>query len=291
MHFIFKSDDCDIAIKNYLFSNNNEHQVNLSDFLKSKKYLTVKNKCLEWLDECIRLKKTEDFEISIPQFYENVEEKKSSNYYYLGRLLWKNCIDYQVCFTKLGLANLEAYIFKKVYAAKTNSNIVKISKEDNGLFLTQIYYGKNEEECYTIDSEKFWINFAKEINSKLGNVEFLLITHDHVSDGFLQTNSENVFNINLECYFMAEEPWFVIKDDTYYFNGIEVKTIGNNDNKLLEIDSYIDQKLEGSFLYPNNWNGSKSLYEGLDSLELSFTKIVSGTITKMSSKNDWESFY
>jgi len=291
MHFIFNSDDCDIAISNYLLSNKIEHQFNLSSFLISEKYITVKNKCLEWLDECIRLKKTEEFTISIPQFSENDDEKKRSNYLHLGRLLWKNCIDYQVCFTKLGLANLEAYIFKKVYEVKTDSNIVKISKEDNGLFLTQIYYGKNEQECYSIDSEKFWINFAKEITSKLGNVEFLLITHDYVSYGFLQTNSESVFNINLECYYMAEEPWFVIRDDTFYFDGIEIKSIGNNDNKLLDIDSYIDQKWEGSYLYPNNWNGSKSFIEGLEALQISFNKILSGTVKKLPSKNDWESFY
>jgi hypothetical protein len=291
MHFIFNSDDCDIAISNYLLSNKIENQVNLSSFLISEKYITVKNKCLEWLDECIRLKKTEEFTISIPQFSENDDEKKRSNYLHLGCLLWKNCIDYQVCFTKLGLANLEAYIFRKVYEAKTDSNIVKISKEDNGLFLTQIYFGKNEQECYSIDSEKFWINFAKEITSKLGNVEFLLITHDYVSDGFLQTNSESVFNINLECYYMAEEPWFVIRDDTFYFDGIEVKTIGNNENKLLDIDSYIDQKWEESYLYPNNWNGSKSFIEGLEALQISYNKILSGTVKKLPSKNDWESFY
>jgi hypothetical protein len=291
MHFIFKSDDCDIAITNYLFFKKDEHQFNLSGFLKSIKYISVKNKCLEWLDECIRLKKTDEFEISIPQFSKNDEEKKRSNYYYLGSLLWKNCTDYQVCFTKLVLDNLESYIFKKVYPSKTNSNIVKNSNDDDRLFLRQIYYGKNEQECYSIDSEKFWMNFAKEISSKLGNIEFLLITHDYVSDGFLQTNSESVFNINLECYHMAEEPWFEIREDTFYFDGIEVKTIGNNENKLLDIDSYIDQKWEGSYLYPNNWNGSQSFIEGLEALQISYDKILSGTVTKLPSKNDWESFY
>jgi len=85
--------------------------------------------------------------------------------------------------------------------------------------------------------------------------------------------------------------WFVIRDDTFYFDGIEIKTIGNNDNKLLDIDSYIDQKWEGSYLYPNNWNGSKSFIEGLEALQISFNKILSGTLKKLPSKNDWESFY
>ena len=40
--------------------------------------------------------------------------KKETNYYYLGFLLWNNCVDYQVCITPLGLANLEAQVFKRV---------------------------------------------------------------------------------------------------------------------------------------------------------------------------------